>query len=103
MGWGWVRSGSALLGLNQLASRALALAGLQSMDATVTVCHSRTPDIAAHCRRADIVIAAIGKPEFVQGDWLKPGCTVRIAKPFSAATHITPQLTTYLKLRRTAS
>lgn len=49
---------------------------LQSMDATVTVCHSRTPDIAAHCRRADIVIAAIGKPEFVQGDWLKPGCTV---------------------------
>jgi len=49
---------------------------LQSMDATVTVCHSRTKDIPAHVKRADIVIAAIGKPEFVKGEWLKPGCVV---------------------------
>jgi len=49
---------------------------LQSMDATVTVCHSRTKDIAAHVKRADIVIAAIGKPEFVKGEWLKPGAVV---------------------------
>lgn len=49
---------------------------LQSMDATVTVCHSRTKDIASHVRRADILIAAIGKPEFVKGDWLKPGAVV---------------------------
>ena len=49
---------------------------LQSMDATVTVCHSRTVDIAAHVRRADIVVAAIGKAEFVKKEWLKPGCVV---------------------------
>ena len=39
---------------------------LQSMDATVTVCHSRTPDIPAHVRRADIVIAAAGRAEMVK-------------------------------------
>ena len=49
---------------------------LQSMDATVTVCHSRTADLASHCRRADIVVAAIGRAELVQGDWLKPGAVV---------------------------
>mmetsp|Transcript_113125 Transcript_113125/g.314928 ORF Transcript_113125/g.314928 Transcript_113125/m.314928 type:complete len:469 (-) Transcript_113125:47-1453(-) len=49
---------------------------LQSMDATVTVCHSRTQGMADHVRRADLIIAAIGKPEFVRGDWLKPGCIV---------------------------
>ena len=46
------------------------------MDATVTVCHSRTADLAAHCRRADIVVAAIGKAEMVPADWIKPGATV---------------------------
>merc|ERR1719414_2122764 len=49
---------------------------LQSMNATVTVCHSRTKDMEAHVRNADIVIAALGKPEFVRGSWLKPGCVV---------------------------
>eukprot|EP00411_Alexandrium_monilatum_P025510 CAMPEP_0175337992 /NCGR_PEP_ID=MMETSP0095-20121207/4611_1 /TAXON_ID=311494 /ORGANISM="Alexandrium monilatum, Strain CCMP3105" /LENGTH=452 /DNA_ID=CAMNT_0016635393 /DNA_START=38 /DNA_END=1396 /DNA_ORIENTATION=- len=49
---------------------------LQSMDATVTVCHSRTKDMEEHVRRADILIAAIGKPEFVRGAWLKSGCIV---------------------------
>jgi len=49
---------------------------LQSMDATVTVCHSRTRDMAAKVRGADIVVAAIGKAEFVRGAWLKPGCIV---------------------------
>jgi methylenetetrahydrofolate dehydrogenase (NADP+)/methenyltetrahydrofolate cyclohydrolase/formyltetrahydrofolate synthetase len=49
---------------------------LQKMDATVTVCHSRTRDIAAVVRGADIVVAAIGKPEFIKGAWLKPGCVV---------------------------
>eukprot|EP01051_Picozoa_sp_SAG22_P012464 SAG22_NODE_1299_length_4809_cov_3.052866_3_plen_99_part_00 len=44
--------------------------------AFLQVCHSRTKDIPAIVRRADIVIAAIGKPHFVQGDWLKPGCVV---------------------------
>ena len=45
-------------------------------DATVTVAHSRTRDLPAECRRADILIAAVGKPEMVQGDWIKPGATV---------------------------
>ena len=41
---------------------------LQSMDATVTVCHSRTVDLPAHVRRADIVVAAIGNAEMVKGE-----------------------------------
>ena len=49
---------------------------LNNADATVTICHSRTKDLPARVRQADIVIAAIGKPEFVKGDWLKPGAAV---------------------------
>jgi len=45
-------------------------------NATVTVCHSRTKDIASIVRGADIVVAAIGKANFVKGEWLKPGATV---------------------------
>jgi len=45
-------------------------------NATVTICHSRTQDIPSIVRQADIVIAAIGKPEFVKGSWLKPGAVV---------------------------
>ncbi|MBL8958515.1 MAG: bifunctional methylenetetrahydrofolate dehydrogenase/methenyltetrahydrofolate cyclohydrolase FolD [Gemmatimonadetes bacterium] len=43
---------------------------------TVTICHSRTKDLAAHTRRADIVIAAIGKPEVITGDMIRPGAVV---------------------------
>lgn len=45
-------------------------------DATVTVCHSRTRDMAAHCRRADILVAAMGQPELVRGDWIKDDAVV---------------------------
>ncbi|MBI5384758.1 MAG: bifunctional 5,10-methylene-tetrahydrofolate dehydrogenase/5,10-methylene-tetrahydrofolate cyclohydrolase [Verrucomicrobia bacterium] len=45
-------------------------------NATVTLCHSRTRDLAAHCRRADILIAAMGVPEFVKAGLVKPGATV---------------------------
>ena len=45
-------------------------------NATVTVCHSRSRDIAAHCRRADILIAAMGVAEFVKADMVKPGAVV---------------------------
>lgn len=45
-------------------------------NATVTVCHSRTRDLPSFVRNADIVIAAIGKPNFIKGDWLKPGAVV---------------------------
>ncbi len=43
---------------------------------TVTIAHSRTKDLAAVCREADILVAAVGRPEMVPGDWVKPGATV---------------------------
>ena len=49
---------------------------LKNADATVTVCHSRTKNLPDILKRADVVIAAIGKPGFVKGDWLKPGAVV---------------------------
>lgn len=48
----------------------------KNANATVTICHSATRDIAAHCRRADILIAAMGVAEFVKADMIKPGATV---------------------------
>jgi methylenetetrahydrofolate dehydrogenase (NADP+) / methenyltetrahydrofolate cyclohydrolase len=45
-------------------------------NATVTVAHSRTRDLAAVCRRADILVAAVGRPAMVTGDWIRPGATV---------------------------
>jgi methylenetetrahydrofolate dehydrogenase (NADP+)/methenyltetrahydrofolate cyclohydrolase len=48
----------------------------ENADATVTVCHSRTPDLPAVTRQADILIAAIGKPEFITADMVKPGAVV---------------------------
>jgi methylenetetrahydrofolate dehydrogenase (NADP+)/methenyltetrahydrofolate cyclohydrolase len=60
---------------------------LLAANCTVTVAHSRTRDLAAICRTADILVAAVGRPEMVRGDWVKPGATVidvginRIAAP----------------------
>ena len=49
---------------------------LLAENSTVTIAHSRTRDLPGVCRRADLLIAAIGKPELVRGDWIKPGATV---------------------------
>jgi methylenetetrahydrofolate dehydrogenase (NADP+)/methenyltetrahydrofolate cyclohydrolase len=49
---------------------------LVNENATVTVAHSKTRDLADVCRRADILFAAVGRPEMVRGDWIKPGATV---------------------------
>jgi methylenetetrahydrofolate dehydrogenase (NADP+) / methenyltetrahydrofolate cyclohydrolase len=49
---------------------------LLGANATVTVCHSRTRDLAAVCRRADVLVAAVGRDRMVRGDWVKPGATV---------------------------
>jgi methylenetetrahydrofolate dehydrogenase (NADP+)/methenyltetrahydrofolate cyclohydrolase len=49
---------------------------LLAENATVTVAHSKTRDLPAVCRRADVLVAAIGKPEMIRGDWIKPGATV---------------------------
>ena len=49
---------------------------LLDANATVTIAHSRTKDLAEVVRRADIVVAAVGRPEMVRGDWIKPGATI---------------------------
>jgi methylenetetrahydrofolate dehydrogenase (NADP+)/methenyltetrahydrofolate cyclohydrolase len=49
---------------------------LLAANATVTIAHSKTRDLAAVCRRADVVVAAVGRPEMVRGDWVKPGAVV---------------------------
>jgi len=49
---------------------------LRNRNATVTVCHSRTRDLPKITRRADILVAAIGRPQMIRGDWIKPGATV---------------------------
>ncbi|MBE7217298.1 MAG: bifunctional methylenetetrahydrofolate dehydrogenase/methenyltetrahydrofolate cyclohydrolase FolD [Caulobacteraceae bacterium] len=49
---------------------------LLAADATVTVAHSRSRDLPALCREADVLVAAVGRPEMVRGDWIRPGATV---------------------------
>ena len=49
---------------------------LLNANATVTICHSRTQDLAEHIRRADIVVGAVGRPEFIKADWIKDGAVV---------------------------
>ena len=64
-----------VLGRSAIVGRPLA-ALLLAADATVTVAHSRTRDLAAECRRAEILVAAVGRAEMVRGDWVAPGATV---------------------------
>lgn len=66
---------AVVLGRSNIVGMPAALL-LVGENATVTICHSRTRDIASVVRQADILIAAIGKPEFVRGDWIKPGAAV---------------------------
>ncbi len=66
---------TVVLGRSNIVGLPMAML-LQRADATVTVCHSRTRGLAEHLRRADLVVAAIGKPEFVRADMLKPGAVV---------------------------
>jgi methylenetetrahydrofolate dehydrogenase (NADP+)/methenyltetrahydrofolate cyclohydrolase len=49
---------------------------LLAADCTVTVAHSKTANLSAVCRTADILVAAVGRPEMVKGDWIKPGAVV---------------------------
>ena len=64
-----------VIGRSGIVGRPMA-ALLLAADATVTVAHSRTVDLAAECRRADVVVAAAGQPEMVRGDWIRPGAAV---------------------------
>jgi methylenetetrahydrofolate dehydrogenase (NADP+) / methenyltetrahydrofolate cyclohydrolase len=66
---------AVIVGRSILVGRPLS-ALLTNANATVTVCHSRTRELGAVCARADILIAAVGSPRMVRGDWVKPGATV---------------------------
>jgi methylenetetrahydrofolate dehydrogenase (NADP+) / methenyltetrahydrofolate cyclohydrolase len=66
---------AVVLGQSNIVGRPAALE-LLMRSATVTICHSQTRDLIGHVRRADLVVAGIGKPEFVKGDWIKPGAIV---------------------------
>jgi methylenetetrahydrofolate dehydrogenase (NADP+) / methenyltetrahydrofolate cyclohydrolase len=66
---------AVVVGRSDLVGKPVA-ALLLAANATVTTCHSRTRDLGEVCRRADVLIAAVGKPGLVQGDWIKPGAVV---------------------------
>jgi methylenetetrahydrofolate dehydrogenase (NADP+)/methenyltetrahydrofolate cyclohydrolase len=66
---------AVVVGRSDLVGRPVA-ALLLAANATVTICHSKTRDLGEVCRRADILVAAVGRPGLVQGDWIKPGATV---------------------------
>jgi methylenetetrahydrofolate dehydrogenase (NADP+) / methenyltetrahydrofolate cyclohydrolase len=66
---------AVVLGRSLLVGKPVSLL-LQNANATVTVCHSRTRDLAGEVKRADIVVAAIGKPEMVRGEWIADGAIV---------------------------
>ena len=75
-------SGLALAGVNAVVVGRSSMVGkpmaalLTNADATVTVCHSKTRDLAAVVARADLVVAAVGRPEMIRGEWIKPGAVV---------------------------
>ena len=66
---------AVVVGRSNIVGKPMALM-LMRENATVTMCHSRTADLAAVCRQADILCAAVGRPEMVRGDWIKPGAVV---------------------------
>lgn len=66
---------AVVLGRSNIVGMPVALL-LVKRDATVTICHSRSQDLPGICRQADVLIAAVGRPEMVRGDWVKPGAVV---------------------------
>jgi methylenetetrahydrofolate dehydrogenase (NADP+)/methenyltetrahydrofolate cyclohydrolase len=64
-----------VIGRSNIVGKPLAALLLRA-DCTVTIVHSKTADLADECRRADILIAAVGRPQLVRGDWIRPGATV---------------------------
>jgi methylenetetrahydrofolate dehydrogenase (NADP+)/methenyltetrahydrofolate cyclohydrolase len=66
---------AVVLGRSAIVGKPMA-ALLLAADATVTIAHSRTADLAEECRRADVLVAAVGRAEMVRGDWVKSGATV---------------------------
>jgi methylenetetrahydrofolate dehydrogenase (NADP+)/methenyltetrahydrofolate cyclohydrolase len=68
---------AVVLGRSRIVGMPMALLlAARGADATVTVVHSRSQDVAERCREADVIVAAVGRPDMVQADWVKPGATV---------------------------
>jgi methylenetetrahydrofolate dehydrogenase (NADP+)/methenyltetrahydrofolate cyclohydrolase len=86
---------AVVIGRSDIVGKPMALL-LLHRDATVTICHSRTPDLAAVCRQADILVAAVGRAGLVTKDFVKPGATVidvgmnRVTDPAVAALLFPP-------------
>lgn len=66
---------AVVVGRSPILGKPMAMMLLQK-NATVTICHSRTQDLPSLVRQADILVGAVGKPEFIKGDWIKDGCVV---------------------------
>lgn len=66
---------AVVVGRSNIVGKPVALL-LLSRHATVTICHSRTQNLDEVCRRADVLVVAVGRPEMVKGDWIKPGAVV---------------------------
>lgn len=66
---------AVIVGRSNIVGKPMANLLLQA-NATVTIAHSRTKDLPGLCREADILVAAVGRPEMIKGDWVKPGATV---------------------------
>ena len=66
---------AVVIGRSNIVGKPMAML-LLAESCTVTIAHSRTRDLPALCRRADILVAAVGRPEMVKGDWIKPGACV---------------------------
>jgi methylenetetrahydrofolate dehydrogenase (NADP+)/methenyltetrahydrofolate cyclohydrolase len=66
---------AVIVGASNIVGRPMALELLMA-NATVTVCHSATRDLASHIRRADLVVVAVGRPEMVKGEWIRAGAIV---------------------------
>lgn len=66
---------AVVVGRSNIVGKPMA-ALLLAESCTVTIAHSRTQDLAGRCREADIVVAAVGRPEMIKGDWIRPGATV---------------------------
>jgi methylenetetrahydrofolate dehydrogenase (NADP+) / methenyltetrahydrofolate cyclohydrolase len=64
-----------VVGRSNIVGKPMALL-LLNENCTVTIAHSRTRDLADECRQADILVASVGKPQFIRGDWIKPGAIV---------------------------
>jgi methylenetetrahydrofolate dehydrogenase (NADP+)/methenyltetrahydrofolate cyclohydrolase len=66
---------AVVVGRSPILGKPMAMMMLQA-NATVTICHSRTQDLESHIRQADVIVGAVGRPEFIRADWIKDGAVV---------------------------